>query len=107
MLSRNELQTPVPNPLPGFVAQAMHCAAHRVQVVLRRDRQCVAVKAGRQGELPRGSVTLAASSTCAPPCSKIVVAQHALHMLAPVRCRSGLVTQGTTGISLQGEHPVH
>ncbi len=35
------------------------------QVVVRRDRQCVAVRAGRQGELPRGSVTLASSSTCA------------------------------------------
>ncbi len=35
------------------------------QVVVRRDRQCVAVRAGRQGELPRGSVTLASSSTWA------------------------------------------
>ena len=51
---------------------ALHTVDPKMQVVLRRDRQCVAVKAGRQGELPRGSVTLAASSTCAPPCSKIV-----------------------------------
>ena len=33
------------------------------QVVVRRDRLCVTVKAGRQGELPKGSVTLAMSST--------------------------------------------
>ena len=33
------------------------------QVVMRRDRLCVPVKAGRQGELPKGSVTLAMSST--------------------------------------------
>lgn len=34
-----------------------------MQVVVRRDRLCVPVKAGRQGELPKGSVTLAMSST--------------------------------------------
>ena len=34
-----------------------------LQVEIRRDRQCVPIKAGRQGELPRGSVTLALSST--------------------------------------------
>ena len=34
-----------------------------LQVVVRRDRLCVAVKAGRQSDLPKGSVTLATSST--------------------------------------------
>jgi hypothetical protein len=57
--------------------RAAHSINPKLQVVLRRDRQCVAVKAGRQGELPRGSVTLAASSTCASPCSKIV--QPSMH----------------------------
>eukprot|EP00887_Chlorella_sp_A99_P006230 scaffold3.g6230.t1 len=35
----------------------------RPQVVLRRDRQCVPVRLGRQGELPKGSVTLATSAS--------------------------------------------
>ena len=34
-----------------------------VQVVMRRDRLCIPVKAGRQGELPRGSVALATSGS--------------------------------------------
>lgn len=34
-----------------------------LQVVVRRNRLCVAVKAGRQSDLPRGSMTLATSST--------------------------------------------
>jgi DNA mismatch repair protein MutS2 len=38
-------------------------AAERAQVVVRRDRLCVPVRAGRQGELPRGSVALAASAS--------------------------------------------
>ena len=33
------------------------------QVVVRRDRLCVAIKAGRQGDLPKGSMSLATSST--------------------------------------------
>ncbi|CAL8471247.1 g10789 [Coccomyxa elongata] len=46
-------------------ARTMHQlgAAERSQVVVRRDRLCVAVKAGRQSDLPKGSVTLATSST--------------------------------------------
>lgn len=38
-------------------------AADRPQVVSRRDRMCVAVKVGRQSELPKGSVLLDQSST--------------------------------------------
>ena len=38
-----------------------------LQVVVRRSRLCVAVKAGRQSDLPRGSMTLATSSTGALP----------------------------------------
>lgn len=34
-----------------------------MQVMQQRGRQCVSVKAGRQGELPRGSVKLGASKT--------------------------------------------
>ena len=33
------------------------------QVVIRRDRLCVGVKAGRQGQLPKSSLTLDRSST--------------------------------------------
>ncbi|EIE19595.1 P-loop containing nucleoside triphosphate hydrolase protein [Coccomyxa subellipsoidea C-169] len=46
-------------------ARSMHRlgAAERAQVVVRRDRLCVALKAGRQSDLPKGSVTLATSST--------------------------------------------
>lgn len=33
------------------------------QVVIRRERLCVAVRAARQGELPRGSVSLASSAS--------------------------------------------
>ena len=33
------------------------------KVVVRRDRLCIPVRAGRQGELPRGSVTLATSAS--------------------------------------------
>ena len=32
-------------------------------MVIRRERLCVGVKAGRQGELPKGSLTLDRSST--------------------------------------------
>ena len=38
-------------------------ALPRLQVVVRRERLCVAVKAGRQGDLPKGSLNLASSST--------------------------------------------
>ena len=38
-------------------------AAERPQVVIRRDRLCIPVRAGRQSDLPRGSVVLATSST--------------------------------------------
>lgn len=38
-------------------------ASERPQVVIRRDRRCVPVKAGRNGELPKGSVTLAMSGS--------------------------------------------
>ena len=34
-----------------------------MQVMQQRGRQCISVKAGRQGELPRGSVKLGASKT--------------------------------------------
>ena len=34
-----------------------------LQVVVRRSRLCVAIKAGRQSDLPTGSMTLATSST--------------------------------------------
>ena len=34
-----------------------------MQVVIRRDRLCIGVKAGRQGGLPKGSLTLDRSST--------------------------------------------
>jgi dsDNA-specific endonuclease/ATPase MutS2 len=37
--------------------------SERPQVVVRRDRLCIPVRAGRQGELPKGSVSLAISST--------------------------------------------
>ncbi|KAK9823927.1 hypothetical protein WJX72_006408 [[Myrmecia] bisecta] len=37
--------------------------SERAQVVMRRGRSCVPVKVGRQGELPRGSVTLATSGS--------------------------------------------
>lgn len=30
---------------------------------MRRNRLCVAIKSGRQGELPKGSMSLATSST--------------------------------------------
>lgn len=38
-------------------------AAERPQVVVRRDRLCIPVRAGRQSDLPRGSVALATSSS--------------------------------------------
>lgn len=34
-----------------------------LQVVVRRDRLCIPVRAGRQGELPKGSVSLATSAS--------------------------------------------
>ena len=34
-----------------------------LQVVVRRNRLCVAIKAGRQSALPKGSMSLATSST--------------------------------------------
>ena len=34
-----------------------------VQVVVRRERLCIPVRRGRQGELPKGSVTLGASES--------------------------------------------
>lgn len=34
-----------------------------LQVVIRRDRLCIPVRAGRQGELPKGSLTLATSAS--------------------------------------------
>ena len=37
--------------------------AERAQVVIRRDRLCIPIKAGRQSELPVGSVVLATSSS--------------------------------------------
>lgn len=33
------------------------------QPVIRRNRMCIPVRAGRQGELPKGSVSLGASTT--------------------------------------------
>ena len=47
------------------------------QVVVRRSRLCVAIKAGRQSDLPKGSMTLAASSTGWLPL--------ATHIRVPVR----------------------
>ena len=46
-------------------ARQMHLAgvSERAQVVVRRDRLCLPVRSGRQGELPKGSVTLATSTT--------------------------------------------
>lgn len=38
-------------------------ASERAQVVIRRDRRCIPVKAGRNGELPKGSVVLATSGS--------------------------------------------
>jgi len=38
-------------------------ASERVQVVVRRDRLCIPVRAGRQSDLPRGSVALATSAS--------------------------------------------
>jgi dsDNA-specific endonuclease/ATPase MutS2 len=38
-------------------------AAERPQVVVRRDRLCIPVRAGRQSDLPRGSVALATSAS--------------------------------------------
>jgi dsDNA-specific endonuclease/ATPase MutS2 len=38
-------------------------AAERAQVVVRRDRLCIPVRAGRQSDLPRGSVALATSAS--------------------------------------------
>ena len=37
--------------------------SERAQVVVRRERLCIPVRRGRQGELPKGSVTLAASES--------------------------------------------
>ncbi|GAB4822194.1 hypothetical protein N2152v2_009240 [Parachlorella kessleri] len=37
--------------------------SERPQVVVRRDRLCIPVRAGRQGELPKGSLTLATSNS--------------------------------------------
>lgn len=46
-------------------ARSLHASglAERAQVVIRRDRLCVPVKAGRQTELPSGSVVLASSAS--------------------------------------------
>ena len=46
-------------------ARRLHAAgvSERAQVVVRRDRLCVPVRQGRQGELPRGSVALATSAS--------------------------------------------
>lgn len=38
-------------------------ASERPQVVIRRDRLCIPVKAGRQSDLPRGSLALATSGS--------------------------------------------
>lgn len=47
---------------------ALHCGCTchicvALQVVVRRDRLCIPVRRGRQGELPKGSVTLATSES--------------------------------------------
>ena len=46
-------------------AKRLHAggAAERPQVVVRRDRLCVPVKAGRRGDLPSGSVLLGSSNS--------------------------------------------
>ena len=46
-------------------ARKLHASgvSERCQVVIRRDRRCVPVKAGRNGELPKGSVTLGTSGS--------------------------------------------
>lgn len=46
-------------------ARQMHQlrVSERAQVVVRRDRLCIPVRRGRQGELPKGSVTLAVSES--------------------------------------------
>jgi DNA mismatch repair protein MutS2 len=46
-------------------ARAMYAAgaAERPQVVIRRDRLCIPIKAGRQSDLPRGSLALATSGS--------------------------------------------
>lgn len=46
-------------------AKRLHAggAAERPQVVVRRDRLCVPVKAGRRGDLPSGSVQLGSSNS--------------------------------------------
>ena len=46
-------------------ARKMHScgAAERAQVVIRRDRRCIPIKAGRNGELPQNSVVLGTSGS--------------------------------------------
>ena len=46
-------------------ARKLHAsgASERIQVVIRRDRRCIPVKAGRNGELPDGSVSLGTSGS--------------------------------------------
>ncbi|PSC69703.1 endonuclease 2 [Micractinium conductrix] len=46
-------------------ARQLHAlgVSERPQVVVRRDRLCIPVRAGRQGELPKGSVSLATSAS--------------------------------------------
>lgn len=49
--------------LQVLAAFILGCWPSCMQVVIRRERLCIGVKAGRQGELPKGSLTLDRSST--------------------------------------------
>ena len=46
-----------------WTASLAECWLPGLQVTIQRGRLCVSVKAGRQGELPKGSVKLGASRT--------------------------------------------
>ena len=59
------------------------------QVVVRRSRLCVAVKAGRQSDLPKGSMTLATSSTGLLPSGNCAGVCNALLQRQSQLCRLG------------------
>ncbi|KAL4458289.1 hypothetical protein ABPG75_013154 [Micractinium tetrahymenae] len=88
-------------------ARQLHAqgVSERAQVVVRRDRLCIPVRRGRQGELPKGSVSLAASESGntlymePAPAVKLNNAEMALagreaeEEAAVLRALSGLVAQ--------------
>ena len=74
-----------------------------LQVVVRRGRLCVAIKAGRQSDLPKGSMTLATSSTGRLPpgtcvCACAALLQHKSQLCRLWQWRS--ITCGTDAASV-------